>query len=109
LILGPLAAAAAETLAGVYAPSESSPCESFVLPNGLLYRRSLRGDCLCVPAADPAQQAELRLQLLHELHAGEAAGRPGGWDKTLSLAHRSVWLQGLPADVEEYTHLVTVL
>jgi hypothetical protein len=91
-IMGPLAAAAAETPASAHASSRLS----FVLRDGLLYRRSPRGDRLCVPAG-----GELRLQVLRELHATPLGGHFGR-DKTLSLARRSVWWQGLPADVEAY-------
>jgi hypothetical protein len=85
-ILGPLATAAAATPASASASSRLS----FVLSDMLLYRRSPRGDRLCVPAG-----GELRLQVLHELHTtplGGHFGRPE--DKTLSLARRSVWWQG---------------
>jgi hypothetical protein len=92
-ILGPLAAeAAAATAASAHISSHLS----FVLRDGLLYRRSPRGDRLCVPAG-----GELRLQVLRKLHATPLGGHFGR-DKTLSLARRSVWWPGLPADVEAY-------
>jgi hypothetical protein len=92
LILGTLAAAAAATPASAHVSSRLS----FVLRDGLLYRRSPRGDRLCTPAG-----GGLRLQVLSELHATPLGGHFGR-DKTLSLARRSVWWQGLPADVEAY-------
>ena len=54
--------------------------------NGLLYRLSPRGDCLCVPGA-------LQTQGLQELHATPLPGPLGGHcgrDKTLALARRLV-------------------
>ena len=87
LILGPLAAAAP-------AGAHGSPRLSFVLRDGLLCRRSPRGDRLCVTAS-----GELRLQLLRELHATPLDGHFGR-GKRLSLARRSVWWPSLPADVE---------
>jgi transposase InsO family protein len=84
--LGPLAAA-----------EEAGPAGgAFVLRDGLLYRRSPRGDRLCIPAA-----GDLRRTVLQELHATPLGGHFGR-DKTLSLARRSVWWPGLPATVTEY-------
>jgi hypothetical protein len=91
-ILGPLAAAAAATPVSAHVSSRLS----FVPRDGLPYRRSQRGDRLCVPAG-----GDLRLQVLRELHATPLAGHFYR-DKTLSLARRSVWWPGLPADVEAY-------
>ena len=59
----------------------------------MLYRRSRRGDRLCVPAT-----SALRAQVLHELHTGTTPlGGHYGRDKTLALARRSVWWPGMPS------------
>jgi hypothetical protein len=97
-VLGPLAAAAqaqAPSAADGTTDASGAP-RRFVYRDGLLYRRSTRGDRLCVPAA-----GALRAQVLRELHATPLGGHFGR-DKTLALARRSVWWPGLPAAVEEY-------
>ena len=68
----------------------------FLLRDGLLYRRSRRGDRLCIPAA-----GDLRRTVLTELHATPLGGHFGR-DKTLALARRCVWWPGLPAAVDEF-------
>ena len=97
--LGPLTAAA-QAASGAAAASDvvhaTKDHRSFLLRDGLLYRRGPRGDRLCIPAA-----GGLRLQVLAELHATPLGGHFGR-DKTLALARRSVWWPGLPATVEEY-------
>jgi hypothetical protein len=70
--------------------------------DGLLYRRSSRGDRLCIPAA-----GELRHRVLQELHATPLGGHFGR-DKTLSLARRSVWWPGMPDAVAEYMRTCAV-
>jgi hypothetical protein len=84
--LGPLAAAVGAGPAG----------GSFILQDRLLYRRSPRGDRLCIPAV-----GDLRRTVLQELHATPLGGHFSR-DKTLSFARRSVWWPGLPTAITEY-------
>jgi len=103
--LGPLAAAALATpVAPVGSPGAPGPAprSSFVMRDGLLYRRSSRGDRLCIPAA-----GELRHRVLQELHATPLGGHFGR-DKTLSLTRRSVWWPGMPDAVAEYVRTCVV-
>jgi hypothetical protein len=53
---------------------------------------------LCIPSG-----AELRSQVLQELHATPLGGHFGR-DKTLALARRTVWWPGMTADIEAYIH-----
>ncbi len=64
--------------------------------DGNLYRRSPRGDRLCILVA-----GDLCRTVLQELHATPLGGHFGR-DKTLSLARRSVWWPGLPTAITEY-------
>ena len=71
-VMGPLAAAlGAGPVAGAASagPPMPTPSGSFLLLEGLLYRRSSRGDRLCIPAA-----GDLRRTVLQELHATPLAG-----------------------------------
>jgi hypothetical protein len=76
----------------VAAPGASAPASrrSFVVRDGLLYRRSSRSDRLSIPAA-----GDLRRTVLQELHATPLGGHFGR-DKILSLARCSVWWPGRP-------------
>ena len=77
-------------------PGPPLPDRGFLWRDGLLFRRSSRGDRLCVPD-DPA----LRRLVLAELHATPLGGHFGR-DKTLSLARRTVWWPSLVADVDTF-------
>ena len=99
-VFGPLAAALLDhPTRPMPAPG---PHRSFLLRSGLLYRRSPRGDRMCIPAA-----GSLRDTVLQELHATPLGGHLGsvlGRNKTLALARRSVWWPGLSAAVEKCIH-----
>jgi hypothetical protein len=101
-LLGPLLAAAQASAPGpVSATGSARPttcprARLFIARDGLLYRQSPRGDCLCIPAA-----GEHRVQVLRELHATPLGGHFGR-DKTLALVRSSVWWPGLPAAVEVF-------
>jgi hypothetical protein len=92
-----VASVRADPVAAPDAPaSAAAPRRVFVLRDGLLYRRSSRGDRLCIPAA-----GDLRRTVLQELHATPLGGHFGR-DKTLGLARRSVWWPGMPAALTDY-------
>ena len=101
-VLGPLALAASSTPCGIVDSSGVPPppgaelARAFVWRSGLLYRRSPRGDRLCIPA-DPV----LRQKVLQELHATPLGGHFGR-DKTLALARRTVWWPALSADLDTF-------
>jgi hypothetical protein len=94
--LGPLLATARN--APVDAPGAPAPASrrSFIVRDGLLYRRSSRGDRLCIPSA-----GDLRCTVMQELHATPLGGHFGR-DETLSLARRSVWWLGMPTSLAKY-------
>ena len=73
---------------------DGPPRRGFVWQAGLLYRRSLRGDRLCIP-----EDLELRRLVLEELHATPLGGHFGR-DKTLALARRLVWWPSLVTDLD---------
>jgi hypothetical protein len=92
-VLGPIAVAAhAEPPGRIVEYGRSC----FVLWDELVYRRSRRGDRLCILAA-----GELRRTVLMELRATPLGGHFSR-DKTLALASRCVCLPGLPAAVDEF-------
>ncbi len=78
-------------------PPAAPPRRAFISRDRLLYRRSPRGDRLCVPASGLFRQ-----RILQELHATPLGGHFGR-DKTLALARRSVWSwPSLPTDVAAF-------
>ena len=78
------ASGAPVSAAGERLSADAQPVTSFVWRQGLLYRRSARGDRLCVPAV-PA----LRRRIMEELHATPLGGHFGR-DKTIAIARRLV-------------------
>ena len=88
------AAGAPVSATGEPLPINAQPVTCFVWRQGLLYRRSARGDRLCVPSVP-----DLRRRVLEELHATPLGGHFGR-DKTIALARRLVWWPALLPDLD---------